>query len=236
MPVDLLVTDRFISDEAFAKSYLTSVAEKLLGKKIDELSFPLGKRILKINTVFEADGFRMCIGGKSDKSVVMKPIMPLILSPEWEKYIKKLERFHEKTTKNAGLNYDPKYDLITPEKNQELYQLLADKFSKKPYSLRPEFDSKKITNNKNKFDKLPLADIISLNGKNVVSGQVSTLLNVITFFSRSAEEDSLTGITGKCRLGYKLSTWKKRYKTVYIVDSSASGIWERKSVNLLSLI
>ena len=238
LPVDLLVAERFISDEAFAKSYLTSVAEKLLDKKIDERTFPLGKRILKINTVFEADGFRMCIGGKSNngKSVVMKPIMPLILSPEWEEYIKKLERFHEKTTKNAGLNYDPKYDVITPEKNLELYQLLEDKFSKKPYSLRPEFDPQKITNNEGKFAKLPLADIISLNGKNVVSGQVSTLLNVITFFSRSAEKDSLTGITGECRLGYKLSTWKKRYKTVYIVDSSASGIWERKSVNLLSLI
>lgn len=237
LPVDLLVAERFISDEAFAKSYLTSVAEKLLGKKIDEISFPLGKRILKINTVFEVDGFRMCIGGKSNegKSVIMKPIMPLILSPEWEKYIKKLERFHEKQAENGRLNYDPKYDVITREKNLELYKLLKDKLSKKPYSLRPELDTQKITDNEKKFEELEIVDI-TLPDRTKVPGQVSTLLNMITFFSRSATKDSLTGITGDCRIGYKLSNWKKSYETVHIIDSSASGIWERKSVNLLSLI
>lgn len=133
------------------------------------------------------------------------------------------------------MNYDPKYDVITREKNLELYKLLKDKLSKKPYSLRPELDTQKITDNEKKFEELEIVDI-TLPDRTKVPGQVSTLLNMITFFSRSATKDSLTGITGKCRIRYKLSIWKERYETVHIVDSSASGIWEQKSVNLLSLL
>ena len=113
--------------------------------------------------------------------------------------------------------------MITSEKNQELYRLLADKLSKTPFALRPELNADKIIEKEKEFS-------ISL-----VSDQVTTLLNLLTLFARTAMKDKLIGNTG-CRLGYKLSNWKKKYSSVFVVDSSASGIWERKSENLLSLI
>lgn len=226
LPVELLVAERFLNDKDFASAYLTSVAEKLLNKKVDEISLPLGKRILKINTVFEVDGFRMCLGGKSSggKEIGLKPIMPLILNYDWEVYIKRLESFKEKKKKNESIICDAEHDKITAEKNCELYILLADKLLNKPFKLRPELNIEKITEKKEAFSQLPAEE------------QVTVLLNLISLFSRSAVADKFTGITGACRLSSKLSNWKKSYKSLRVVDTSASGIWEHKSENLLSLI
>lgn len=189
------------------------------------MTFPLGKRVLKINTVFEADGFRMCLGKKSGgKQLGMKPIMPLILSHEWEMYIKKLESFAEKQKKNGNITYDPEHEAVSAEKNRELYRLLADKLSKKPFVLRPSIDPKRVAEKEEAFTMLPVQE------------QIQTLLNLVTLFARSAKKETLTGISGVCFISSRLSNWKKNYKSVCIVDTSASGIRESKSVNLLSLI
>lgn len=37
-------------------------------------------------------------------------------------------------------------------------------------------------------------------------------------------------------LSSTVSNWKKRYKDVRIIDSSASGLWEKRSCNLLDLL
>ena len=226
LPVDLMVAERFTDDETFAKNYLISVAEGLLGKKIDEISFPLGKRVLKVNTVFEVDGFRMCLAGKSSggKQIIFKPLMPLILPVEWETYIKNLESFSDKRKKNANIKYNEEFEVVTQSKNCELYKILADKLSQKPFMLRPGLDSSKIAGKKNEFEMLP------------IDKQVSTLLNIVAFFARSATKDDFTGISGACTMAYKLSNWTKNYQSVCIVDMSASGIWQTKSRNILELL
>lgn len=226
LPVDLLVAERFNGDEVFAKNYLLSVAENLLGKKVDEISFPLGKRILKVNTVFEVDGFRMCLCGKSSggRQNIFKPIMPLILPAEWETYIKKLESFNEKRKKNPNIKYDEVYEAVTKDKNIELYGMLANKLSERPFLLRPGIDPNRIVEKESEFEMLS------------IDKQVVILLNVVSFFSRSANKEELTGISGACVLAYRLSNWTKSYKTAYIVDMSVSGIWETKSQNLLALL
>ena len=168
----------------------------------------------------------MCLGGKSSGGlkVIFKPIMPLILSSEWETYIKKLESFNEKRKKNANIKYDDEFEVVTKDKNSELYHILAEKLSTRPFVLRPGIDLKKILEKKSEFETLS------------VDKQASTLLNIVSFFSRSANKEELSGISGACTLAYKLSNWAKNYKTAYVVDMSASGIWETKSRNLLELI
>lgn len=226
LPVDLMVVEKYRKNSDFAKNYLRSVAENIVGKPISNISFPLGERILKINTVFEADGFRMCLASKSSggQKVGMKPLMPLILSPEWEFYIKKLESFHEKLQKNPHILHDEQYDALSGEKNRELYLILADKLSKKPFSLRPELSIEKFDGKEEEFAALDF------------TAQVTSLLNLVSLFARSAAKDPFFGFTGDCRLNSKLSNWKNKYTSVCIVDASASGIWEYRSDNLLSLI
>lgn len=227
LPVDLMVADRFRNDRDFARQYLLSVAQDLLGdeKKIDGISFPLGERILKIYTVFEADGFRMCLGGKSGKQISIKPLMPLILSPEWETYIKKLESFQEKQKKNAKILYDAEHEIITPEQNRMLYTILTEKLSQKPFSLRPTLVLDKIVGREAEFSALSF------------DKQVTVLLNLVTLFGRSAsKKDDFLQLSGACVMSLCLSNWKKRYGSLYLIDASASGIWERRSRNLLALL
>ncbi len=226
IPVELRFARRFTEDEVFAEAYTVSEAEKLLCKKIDRISYPLGNRILKINTVFEADGFRMCLGGKASggRQIIMKPITPLILSSEWETYVKKLEAFREKRSKNANITYDAEHDVITAEKNGELYRLFAEKLSSKPFVLRPGIDPERIAEKQKEFSTLSVEE------------QVSVLLNTVSFFGRAATKDAFTGMSGACTLAYKLSNWKGKYKTVRVIDPSPSGIWENRSQNLLELI
>ena len=225
LPVDLLVADRFNNDAVFAEKYLISAAEKMLGQKIDGISFPVGKRVLKINTVFEADGFRMCLGGKASRiQIGLKPIVPLILPTEWETYIKKLESFHEKQQKNAKFFYDADHEILTPEKNVALYTVLAEKLTARPFSLRPSVAPDKIVGREAEFSRLSFEK------------QVSVLLNFVSLFSRSASKDEFLQLSGVCVMSTKLSNWKKNYGSLYIVDSSASGIWERRSEDLLSLL
>ena len=226
LPVERLVVGKYDADEMFAKEYLRSTAEKLLGKKVEDISFPLGMRKLKINTVFEADGFRMCLSGKSSggQKVGFKPLMPLILSPAWETYIKKLETFDDKKAKNTNISYDPDHEVLTPEKNAELYRVLADKITKKPFKLRPTLVLKKIVEKEEKFTTLSF------------DAQVKTLLTFVSLFARFATKDDFLDLSGSCEMSSKLSNWKKYYQSVCIVDSSASGIWESQSRNLLSFL
>lgn len=227
LPIELMVADKFMQSEEFAKEYLHSVAERIAKQKVEVLSLPLGMRILKINTVFDVDGFRMCLGGKTNDNLIFKPIVPLILLPEWETYVKKLESFAAKCKKNEKITYDKDYDVITAEENNELYKLLADKLSKKPFALRPTLSIEKIKSINGKCEEFSSLEI---------KKQAEILLDMVSLFSRSASADKFLDISGACVMSSKLSNWKGKYNSVRIVDSSASGIWERKSKNLLTLI
>ncbi len=223
--VDLLNEKRFSADERSAVEYLKERIEHILGKTVDEVTLPLGCRKLKINTVFSLDGFRICLSSTDSggTGVGLKPIMPLILSYEWEKYVKRLESYCGKAAKNDHYVFSEKYDLVTKEKNIELYRMLQKKLEERPYCLRPEKPLERVKNAASKFEAVNIQE------------QCNCLLNMISYFGRSAVKDSLTGAGGNCRMNSKLSNWKK-YSDVRIIDSSASGLWEKKSCNLLDLL
>ena len=112
MPVELLHGKHFLEDETFAREYTFNRLESILGKKVDEISFPLGMRPWKINTMLSLDGFRVCItgtGGKG-KCLVAQSIMQFSSEDCWKGYMKKLEKFIEKFKKNPDFIYDKEYD------------------------------------------------------------------------------------------------------------------------------
>ena len=96
---------------------------------VDEISFPLGMRPWKINTMLSLDGFRVCItgtGGKG-KCLVAQSIMQFSSEDCWKGYMKKLEKFIEKFKKNPDFIYDKEYDKVSVEENQKLYELYIEK-------------------------------------------------------------------------------------------------------------
>lgn len=232
MSVELMYGERFRTDATFAKRYAYDRLERLLGKKIDDVSFPLGMRPWKINTMLSLDGFLVCITGKGgDRCLIAQPVMQFSAGEEWKLYIKKMERFVEKTSKNKEYIYDANYDVVTKEKNLELYDLFVDKACNSIYKKRMGLPYQTLIDGREKFKACKK-----------IETQCNVLMNILSCFGRMTGGCDLTAIGGAANSGKtenfsaKMSNWKKYYTDVRIIDQSASGLWEFQSENLLELL
>lgn len=231
MPVDLLIADKFLKDEEFAKNYAFRELSKVQSKKVEEVSFPLGMRALKINTMLEFDSTKMCLSGKSSggSKIILSMMKPLLIGHEWETYVKRLERFWEKQKENPRLKFVEEFDKISKENNLRLYDILTEKLDAKAYKKRPANPAEALRKGREKF---VLAEI---------NEQVSCLLQIVEVFGRKSGGCDLYLIgAGKTAASNTLSAfvsnWKKAYSSVRIIDASASGLYECKSENLLNLL
>lgn len=235
MPVETMVSDRFFADVDFAFSYTKTTLEKIWNKKegqITDISFPLGIRPLKVNTMLSFNGFLACITGKANggQKIGLTSMMPLLIGIEQENYLKKLESFMTKKGKNTNLVLNETYDGISEEKNIVLYNTLAQKvisgIYEKPFSAQKSL----FQNGYDKFKTLSVEE------------QVQSLLMIVLLLKsgRAGTCDlSLLGgskNSGTYSVSSKLSNWKKKYSDVRIIDMSASGIYKKESDNILDLI
>lgn len=232
VPIELMYSQKFEQDEDFARQYITDAIKNIHNKNVKELSFPLGKRKIKINTVLSFDGYKVAITGKSSggKQIGITSLVSLVVPYETEKYIKSLERFAQKLKINPNIVINTEYDGISEEKNIELYKLFADKLSAKPFSIMRHLKYEVITEGEMKFKQLPLDE------------QVLTLLNILFLFKtcRTGGVD-LTAIggdktTGTLKESANMSNWGKYYNDIRIIDTSASGLHTKESMNLLELL
>lgn len=227
VPLKYLKMDEVLSNDEYAIQY---VSEEL-GDKATDIEILLNKRVFKIFTMLSLDGARYCIRGKAGLSDVgLMNMMQFMSSPETENYIKKLEMFNEKRKKNDKFIWDEKYDGISLEKNIELYKLYIEKLSNWPYNTRPGNETfvRKLQVHLDDFEKL------------AVFKQVNVLLQIQGILGRIKQAD-LTDLkesssSGIAKLSLNISNWKKNYSDVRIIDSSASGLFEKVSDNLLDLL
>lgn len=231
MSVEVLHAKRFLNDENFAKEYSVDRLKYAFGKTVENIEFPLGTTPLKINTVLSFDGFRACVSGTSNKGakLVVKTITQFSADDFWRFYLKKLSGFKEKLAKNPDYVYSERYDNISKEKNLELYMLYIDKLENSIYSKRCNPPTQLLKDGLEKFKELSIAE------------QATVLLNIHTVFGRLASGVDLTLIGGSktassSMINSRISGWKKSYDDVRIINSSASGLWEKSSENLLDLI
>lgn len=232
MPVELLYGEQFLADETFAKNYTLRRLQSILGKPITDISFPLGMRPWKINTMLSLDGFRICIAGTSGggKCLIAQPIMQFSADKHWQYYLKKIEMFCEKTKKNKNYVYDINYDKVSEEENLKLYDLYCEKIKKSIYGKRMNAPIETLENGREAFLSLGITD------------QCGTLMNIHQVFGRVSGGCDLSLIGGKARsaatvnFSTKISNWSKAYKNIRIIDASPSGLWEKESCNLLELL
>lgn len=231
MPVDLLRQDQVLAGTDSAIAYAKERVKELVGKPADELSLPLGMRIIKINTLFSLDGFRIHITGVSGgaRQLIAAPFTAFCADAKVERYIKRLESFTEKCKNNPKLKYQPEYDKLTPEENLQLYDLYIHKLKESVYQKRPNNPVETLLRGREAFEALDIKE------------QAKALLNIHTVFDRNGGGCDLTAVGGSKNAGVSListkaSNWKNNYSDVRIVDQSASGIREKQSCNLLELI
>ncbi len=231
MPVELLYGERFLKDADFAKEYAYDRLKRILKKPVEEVTFPMGMRPWKINTILSFDGFRACITGTGSGGtrIMLQNIMQFSSHPYWNEYIKKLEKFVEKVEKNPKYIYDEVYDKVSKEDNEKLYQLYIEKYERSIYQKRMGSPKKILIEGREKFQALEIYK------------QCKLLLSIQKTFCRMSGGCDLEGIGGAkttalTYIGTKISNWKKEYSDVRIIDPSPSGLWERKSENLLELL
>lgn len=231
MPVDLMNADKFIADEVFRKEYAANTIRSVRSKNVCEVDFPLGSRILKINTVFELDGMRVCLAGKDSGGVklLISNLMPFVCDNETEEYIRKTEKLSEKIKNNPSIKYDAMFSDISKEENEHLYELYINKLEAFPYNKRPVNPVETLKKGREKFMSMDILD------------QVACLNNIQMLFGRYYGGVDLSAVGGapnacKTTLSSNISNWKKVYEKAYIIDVSASGLYEKRSVNLLDLL
>ena len=230
VPVDLLYAQDVLGNAEIAQKYVIDKIGEITGKEVADVVLPLGLRCIKIGAMFEFGGkFRAYLRGKAGTSMVGMALMtPLRVGYDWEKYVKRLERFCEKKKDYPNLVYSETYDGITIEQNVELYDLLAKKLSAATYAKIPANPIGILTKGRDAFCALSVFE------------QAVCLLQIVAVFGRAKSSD-LKAIQGSANaaiftLSLSLSNWKKNYADVRIVDSSASGLYESKSDNLLELL
>lgn len=232
LSVELLHGKRFLADENFAKEYAKSRTEHIIGKNVDMIEFPMGMRPWKVNTVLSLDGFKICVAGigSGGKCLIAQPIMQFSESNEWRYYLKKLEMFVEKNTKNAKYVYSEEYDKVSLNQNQQLYDIYVDKYKKSIYSKRVNAPVEIFEKGRDKFVRLSILE------------QARALIHMHETFGRTSGgcDLQLIGGAGKAaatvNFSSTVSNWKKTYTNVMVVDESVTGLKRCFSANLLELL
>ena len=235
VPIDLMETKRIIGNKTYAEEYVGRTIAQIIGKPretVQEVSFPLGMRKLKANTLLALDGFEATLASKSagGKQLVFGSMMPLIVDSEKERYIKRLESFSKKKKQSKELYVEETYDKITKAENSSMYSFFESKLKIKPYGAIFGDQLKVLEKGEDQFEKLTLEE------------QVEALLNILSVFQTGRTTGcDLRLIGGGATVGRmynnaKLSNWKKSYRDVRIIDISAAGLHRKISQNLLELL
>lgn len=224
VPVEVMYSKKFKEDKDFALNHIKSH----LGSKATDITLPLGYRIIKTNAVFSLDGYRVCLAGKSGKKVVMRSLESVFYKPEQTQYIKRTDKMLEKLLKDKNYVIDEEYDKITADDNLNLLMYLKEKIESEKFKKLPGA-APKI--NDDALEKFKEADIAS---------QIKCLSQIILYLkSNRAGTCDITLIGGSKQSGIitlslNLSNWK--YDDIRIIDTSASGLYEKQSQNLKDLL
>jgi len=173
IPIELLYADKFESDDGFAHEYAASVLSDIISEQLttEDISFPLGKRIIKINTMLEIDGFRANIAQKYSKGRALGIVsaVSLITDKDTHDYIKRLKSFANKSDNGKKFEVGA-YDKITVEENIKLFDVLCEKSKTAPFDVFLKKIGTKISSGKEKFEKLSVTE------------QMTALLNIVNVF------------------------------------------------------
>lgn len=170
------------------------------------------------NTLLSVDGFLMTITNSMNKGATLglESAVPLILDVESTRYVKHLEKFSAKKSKDKNIVVNEKYDEITKEQNEKLYQLLLRKSNLPIFKNRPGSAKKILEDGFVKFCSLEVED------------QVTVLINFISYLGMNNGITNLKLIGGGPANGTITlsSTISPSKKNVFIIDKSITGIYD----------
>ena len=231
IPVELMYAEKYSSSKEYAENYAAKQLSIILNQEINanEIIFPLGDRAVKINTLIEIDGFRANITCKSSggKNLGISSAVSLILDKKHYDYAKRISSFTEKY-KTDKRNSAENSIGISCENNIELFDVLVNKMLSVPFKVKLGDTGNKVNSCRENFEKLSLTE------------QTVTLANILSLLKtgRSTGCD-LKSIGGKDNAGaLTINSTISKIKginSIYIIDQSPTGLYEKRSPNLLTL-
>jgi CRISPR-associated endonuclease Csn1 len=135
-----------------------------------------------------------------------------------------------KVNVSATMEYLLSPDEIKKMKTSEINDLLTEKLESKAFAKRPNNPVCTLKKGKGMFVQASIFE------------QVKCLMQILSLFGRVSGGCDLQTVGGAGRaaamVGFSssLGNWKKNYSNVCIIDQSASGLFEKRSVNLLDLL
>lgn len=233
LPVDLLDVKTITGkDEDAAIIKVAKAISAIEGKEVHVLGFPLGRKLLKVNSVLKLDGFPYVIRGKSGggKMLLLGSLRSLSLMTEDERYVKRLESISEKMNANRNLVIDKLYDKVTEQENIALYGKLLEAVLSSKFKSMPASQAKVLKEGLPKFETLEIKE------------QIATLLSIVSLLKTNrAGGCDLTGVGGVAKAGVitlssKVSNWAKSFKSAKFEFVDFSGLYESETKNLISML
>lgn len=143
--------------------------------------------IIRMRALLSLDGYKMYITGRTNDNLCIQNANQLMVSEEWEQYIKKIVKAaresmeYERLRGGDGYRPNPR-DGLCLEKNLELYNLFVQKMERMPYCQRMSGQRDKLLQARTAFEALDVAQ------------QCCILCQILNLFSREGGEADLTGI------------------------------------------
>lgn len=212
--VPLYLKNRIEQNEDAAIEYL----EKDRGLKEPQIVL----RKIRADTLFDVDGFKMWLSGRSGSQLIFKCANQLILSPNDEKCLKKILKFIQRRKENKNLQiYN--VDGILEEDLLRLYDTFLDKLQNTMYKKRLSAQVITLTEKRNNFIKLRIED------------KCIVLNEILHMFQSQSGCANLTLIGGPAKAGrIAMNSNITECKSISIINQSSSGIFEKK-IDLLKL-
>ena len=233
LPVNLIDVQVVIGrDEMVAIAKIAKEISAIIGKDVEVLGFPFGRKLLKVNTILMLDGFPYIIRGKAGggRQLSLSSMRSLVLANKDEAYIKRIESVCEKIKSNRNFVVDEKYDKISKEYNKKLYLTICDEVASPKFIAMPASQSEVLKRGVDKFDQLEIKE------------QLMTLLAIVNLLKTNrAGGCDLTSIGGVSKAGVvslnsKVSNWAKSYKSARFAFVDFSGLHKATTKNLISLL
>lgn len=184
--------------------------------------------ILASSSLTSASRYRihLCYKDSGGKYIIVSSAVPMICGEKEEQYIKRIYSNSAKSLSSKELEYNG----ISCEKNKKIYEMIKKKCSEGYFKSWKKFADMGtvLEEKKNVFNELKLPD------------QVNALTEIIKILKsgRSVFCDlSLLGESKQScisKLGAVLTS-SKYIKDIRLIDQSPTGLYEKRSVNLLDL-
>lgn len=181
---------------------------------------------IKKDTLFIVDGFLIHLRGTSGKQLKFQCAVQLILSEEYVKYLKKIEKYivrnQEKGKKNELLKITEE-EGITMERNLQLYDELCRKQRDTIYYFRPASQYNNLIDGREKFTELAIEEQCIVLNEVLHLMQCRPLTSNLKLIGGSGEAGSI-----------QLNKFISKYKNVKIINQSVTGLFQQE-INLQPL-